>query len=128
MAVTETVPPPARARRPGRRLAVVADVVVLIGIAALVAFPVGARIAADRLPRAAPPLLAPLPAGLPHPPLQDLPGGLKPGSVDVAAAALLGELRGRRLMRMVRTGTTGRDGLGNPPFRYPYRYPWLERI
>jgi tetratricopeptide (TPR) repeat protein len=124
MAATETVPPsaPAPARLPRR--ARLADLVVLAGVVVIVAFPVAARMAADRLPRGAPPALAPLPAGLPHPPVRDLPVGLRDGDLRTAATRLLGERRATELLAIVRTGTSGAP----EPSRYPYRFPRLERV
>ncbi len=123
MAATETAPRPAPGRR-GRRRATAINVAVLAGVAALVTFPVAARIAADRLPREAPPALAPLSAGVAHPPLRDVPVGLRGGTIDAAAIRLLGETRARRLLRIVRTGTSGDPLRG----RYPYHYPPLDRV
>src|SRR3954471_11253396 len=123
MASTETVQPPAPPRRRTRR-GIALDVVVLVGIVALVAFAGAARLAADRLPRAAASPLRPLPAGLAHPKLRDVPVGLRAGDLTRAATALLGERRARRLLRIVRTGTSGTA----LPGRYPYRYRALEDV
>jgi tetratricopeptide (TPR) repeat protein len=120
MAATETAPPPV----PTRRRIRLVDVVVLAGVAVLIAFPIAARMAADRLPQDAPAALAPLPAGLPHPPLRDVPAGLRPGGLHGAATAVLGERRATALLTRVRAGT-----IRSPvPGRYPYRYRDLERI
>ena len=124
MAATETVPPPAPAPARLPRRAWLADLVVLAGVVVIVAFPVAARMAADRLPRGAPPALAPLPAGLAHPPLRDLPVGLRDGDLRTAATNLLGERRATELLAIVRTGTSG----AAEPDRYPYRFPRLERV
>ena len=123
MAATETALPPAPARR-RRRRATAIDVAVLVGVAVLVVFPVAARLAAGRLPRGAPPALAPLPAGLAHPRLRDVPVGLRGGGVEGAAVGLLGEARARRLLRIVRMGTSGDPLRG----RYPYHYRPLDRV
>jgi tetratricopeptide (TPR) repeat protein len=124
MAATETLPRAEPVRR-GRRRATAIDVVLVAGIAALVAFPVLARLAADRLPRGAPALLPPLPADARPAALRDVPVGLRPGGdLETAAAALLGERRAARLLELVRTGRIG----GPRPGVYPYRYPTLERL
>jgi cellulose synthase operon protein C len=123
MAAVETVPPPPRARR-RTRLGLALDAVIVLGVVAVVAFPVAARIAASRLPEGAPPALAPLPAGLPHPALRDVPVGLRPGDLSSAATAVLGARRARALLAVVRKGTSG----NRVPGRYPYSYPALDRI
>src|SRR3954470_19284454 len=122
MAATETAPPPPRARR-RTRLGLAADLVVVLGVVAVVAFPVGAHVAASRLPTQAPPALGPLPAGLPHPALRDVPVGLRRGDLRIAATELLGEQRAKQLLHVVRTGTSG-DPVGG----YPYHYSTLDRI
>jgi cellulose synthase operon protein C len=121
MAATETVEAPRVARRGWGLL----DVLLATGIAALLAFPVLATIAADRLPLDAPAALPPLPAHAKPAALRDLPVGQQPGGdLRTAATALLGERRAARLLTLVRTGTTG-----NPvPGVYPYRYPTLEPL
>jgi len=130
MAATETIQPPVPARHAGRRGRAVVDVLLVAGIAALLALPVLATIAADRLPLDAPPALAPLPADARPAALRDLPAGLRPGppaaleDLRPAATALLGERAGERLLELARTGTSG------PPRRgvYPYTYPTLEPL
>ena len=104
MAATETVEAPRVARRGWGLL----DVLLATGIAALLAFPVLATIAADRLPLDAPAALPPLPAHAKPAALRDLPVGQQPGGdLRTAATALLGERRAARLLTLVRTGTTG---------------------
>lgn len=129
MAATETVRP-APTRRAGRR-GLVLDALLAAGVAALLAFPILATIAADRLPLGAPPLLAPLPADARPAALRDLPTGIRPGpptaaldDLRPAATALLGERAGERLLELARTGASG------PPRRgvYPYSYPTLEPV
>jgi tetratricopeptide (TPR) repeat protein len=102
------------------------DAALVAGLVALVLFPILARLAADRLPTDAPPLLEALPADARAGALRDLPAARQPGGdVRAAAIALLGERRAARLLELVRTG----DGIRNPvPGVYPYRYPPLERL
>ena len=121
MAATETLP----RSKPAHRLRRFLDAVLLVAIAAILVFPILAKLAADRLPRDAPPALAPLPADARPAELRDLPVGLQPGGdLRVAAATLLGERRATRLLELVRSGTTGDPVAGV----YPYRYPTLERL
>ncbi len=121
MAATET---PAGSV-PARGLRRALDVALMVGIAALVLFPILAKLAADRLPTEAPPLLAPLPAGAKPAALRDIPVGLQPsGDLDAAAAALLGERNGARLLELVRDDRVGTPRLGV----YPYHYPTLEPL
>ncbi len=105
----------------------VLDIVVIAGIAAVLAFPVLSRIAADRLPvRPGPAVtLSPM-APARNAALQVLPAGLGPGppprrlaDLSAAASALLGEERGARFMAEVRAKTIVAQG---------YRYPRFERI
>ena len=125
MAATETLPRAEPGRRTGRRRAPWLDAALVIGLAALVVFPVAAKRAADRLPLGAPAALAPLRADARPAALRDLPVGLQPGGdLEEAASALLGERRAARLLELVRTGTTGDPVAGV----YPYRYPTLERL
>src|SRR5262245_27445177 len=105
----------------------VVDVVVIAGIAAVLAFPVLSRVAADRLP------VPPAPAVTLSPvtparnvALQVLPAGLGPApaprrlaDLSPAASALLGAKRGARLLDEVRAETFVPSG---------YRYPSFERI
>src|SRR3954452_12077427 len=123
MASTETVQPPAPPRRRTRR-GIALDVVVLVGIVALVAFAGAARLAADRLPRAAASPLRPLPAGLAHPKLRDVPVGLRAGDLPRAATALPRNPRARRLLPILRNGTPRPAR----PAPYPYRYRALEDV
>ena len=121
MAATETLP----RSKPAHRLRRFLDAVLLVAIAAILVFPILAKLAADRLPRDAPPALAPLPADARPAELRDLPVGLQPGrDLRVAATTLLGERRTMRLLELVRSGTTGDPVAG----AYPYRYPKLERL
>ena len=121
MAATESAPRSV----PARRLRLLVDAVLVAGIVALLLFPILAKVEADGLPVEAPPRLAPLPADARPAALRDLPVGLAPGGdLDAAAAALLGERNGARLLELVRGGDTGvaRQGV------YPYRYPTLEPL
>ena len=131
MAASETLPRSVRVRRADRRGRALLDAALLVGVAALLVFPVLAKLAADRLPRGAPAALAPLPPGARPAALRDLPVGLRPGpkpaGVDdlrAAATALLGERQAARLLALVRTGTTGSPRAGV----YPYRYATLEPV
>jgi tetratricopeptide (TPR) repeat protein len=131
MAATETVPRPEPVRRADRRLRALLDAVLVAGVAAVLVFPILAKLAADRLPCGAPALLAPLPADARPAALRDLPVGLKPGATPAgvadlqpAAANLLGERRATRLLELVRTGATGAPRKGV----YPKRYPTLEPL
>ena len=103
-ATTET---PVRST-PARRVRPLVDAALAAGIVAVLLFPIGAKLAADRLPTGPPPALAPLPADARPAALRDLPVGLQPGGeLDAAAAALLGERNGARLLELVRSGDTG---------------------
>ena len=105
---------------------VLLDIAVLVAIVGLLAFPVLAKVAAGRQPVAPGPAapLPPLPVGADAVPLQDLPAGLAadppPGDLAGAAAALLGEERGARLLAQVRAMT------GTPAD--VYEFPAFERI
>ena len=127
MAATEPQPAPPVARRAPRRRTVLLDVVVLAGVATVLAFPALSRIAADRQPVPPGPAasLPPLTPG-PNVTLRTLPAGLAPGppparlaDLRPAATALLGAARGERLMAQVRAQTYD---VGN------YSYPAFERI
>ena len=100
---------------------------MLAGVVAVLAFPALCRVAADRLPVAPGPAvsLPPLTAAR-DAPLRVLPAGLAPGlpptrlaDLRPAASALLGEVRGARLLAQVSAQTVVAQG---------YRYPEFERI
>jgi tetratricopeptide (TPR) repeat protein len=131
MATTEAPPQPVPARVPVGGAALLLDAAVVIAAVVLVAFPVLARIAAERLPLGPPAALAPLPPVAHAGALRDLPVGLRPGPAPASvedlrapAAALLGTRQADQLLAIVRTGRTGapREGV------YPYRYPTLEPL
>lgn len=125
MTATATAPPRTR------RAVSLADGVVLAGVVCLLAFPVLARVAADRLPVSPPAALPPLPADAHRAPLPDLPAGLRPGppprraeDLRPAAVALLGERTATRLLSFV-SARTFEAPTGNGS---PYRYAQLDRI
>ncbi len=125
MTATATPPPSTR------RAVSLADGVVLAGVVCLLAFPVLARVAADRLPVRPPAAFPPPPAAVRPAPLRDLPAGLQPGpaarrpeDLRPAAVALLGERTAARLLAFVSARTfDAPTGDGNP-----YRYAQLDRI
>ncbi|HET9737901.1 MAG TPA: tetratricopeptide repeat protein [Solirubrobacteraceae bacterium] len=150
MATTEPKPSPGLAVEdlPARR-SWVPSALLGLAVAALVAFPVGARVAADGQPVRPPPpvTLAPLPAGDPGPAVRELPvlatatgAPADLATVDRAGARraaidLLGPVRGRELAALMRPrappvatpeGVVGLV-LGRVP-PYPYRYRSLERL
>jgi tetratricopeptide (TPR) repeat protein len=135
---------PAARRRTGALAALLGVAVVV-----LVAFPIGARLAADDQPIRPPPpvALTPLPPGGPGPAVRDLPVLATPtgaagrgatlgrSGLEPAAIELLGRVRGGELAALMRSRTrsvgTEADVVGFeageiPP--YPYRYRSLERI
>ncbi len=120
-----------------------------LAVALLVAFPIGARVAADGQPVSPPPpvTLAPLPAGDRVPAVRELPvlatatgapAGLatadRAGTTQTAID-LLGPVGGRELAALMRPGAppvaTPEGVVGFVPDRvppYPYRYRSLERV
>jgi tetratricopeptide (TPR) repeat protein len=154
MATTEPKPPaPAAEVLPTRlsapRRSWMLGVLLGFAVVLLIAFPIGARIAADDQPIRPPPAvaLAPLPPGEPGPAVRDLPvlatetgAPGRPATLDrpgleQTAIDLLGSARGRELAALMRSRArsvgTGDDVIGFvigevPP--YPYRYRSLERI
>ncbi len=135
--------------RPPPRRGWVLGALLGLAVVVLVAFPIGARVAADSQPVRPPPdvRLAALPAGSPGPAVRDLPvlaaatgAPAGPATLDRAglrraAIDLLGPVRGRELAALMRSGArrvgTTDDVVGFvfgrvPP--YPYRYRSLERV